>query len=91
MFYHVRVPKKRIAMNVLVGTTPSVEREATNVRGDGGDIYLGMDRGDNMRSETTSHFIKDLDILEPYGNYFHYTKCVGVFGRIGEIGKKEER
>jgi len=38
VFYHVRVPKKRIAMNVLVGTTPSVEREATSVGGDGGDI-----------------------------------------------------
>jgi hypothetical protein len=38
VFYHVKVPKKRIAMNVLVGTTPSVEREATNVGGDGSDI-----------------------------------------------------
>ncbi len=38
VFYHVKVPKKRIAMNVLVGTTPSVEREATSARGDGGDI-----------------------------------------------------
>ncbi len=38
MFYHVRVPKKRITMNVLVGTTLSVEKEATNVGGDGGDI-----------------------------------------------------
>jgi hypothetical protein len=32
------VPKKRIVMNVLIDTTPSVEREATNVGGDGGDI-----------------------------------------------------
>jgi hypothetical protein len=50
-----------------------------------------MDRGDNMRSKIISHFIKGLNILEPYGNYFHYTMCVGVFGRIGEIGKKEKK
>jgi hypothetical protein len=50
-----------------------------------------MDGGNNMRSKIISHFIKGLDILEPYGNYFHYTKCVGIFGRIGEIGKKEKR
>ncbi len=44
-----------------------------------------------MRSKIISCFIKGLDILEPCGNYFHYTKCVGIFGKIGEIGKKEKR
>ncbi len=44
-----------------------------------------------MRSKIISHFMKGLNILELYGNYFHYNKCVGVFGRFGEIGKKEMR
>ncbi len=44
-----------------------------------------------MRSKIISQCIKGLNILEPYGNYFHYIMCVGVFGRIGEIGKKEKK
>lgn len=38
VFYHIMVPKKRKAMYVLVDTTPTIEREATGVGGDGGDI-----------------------------------------------------
>jgi hypothetical protein len=49
VFFHVRVPKKRIHVNVLVNTTPNIESENSRARGDGNDIQLKIDKGNNMR------------------------------------------
>ncbi len=39
MFFHVRVPKRRISMNVQVDATPNVDWvEIPIARSDGGDI-----------------------------------------------------
>jgi hypothetical protein len=49
VFFHVRVPKIRIPMNVLVDATPNVERENLGAKGDGSDVQLRFIRGGNMR------------------------------------------
>jgi hypothetical protein len=49
VFFHVRVPKKNLPMNVPINTTPSVERENLRTRGDGNDIQFEIDKGNNMR------------------------------------------
>jgi hypothetical protein len=57
VFFHVRVPKRRIPLNVQVDATPNVERVKILVVGsDGGDIQIGMDMGNNMKSKIISHF-----------------------------------
>lgn len=46
-------------MNVQVDATPNAERVKILVAGgDGGDIQIGMDMGNNMRSKIISQFIK---------------------------------
>jgi hypothetical protein len=53
-------------MNVQVDATPNVERVQILVsRGDGGDIQIGMDMGNNMRSKIISHFIKGKISMSP--------------------------
>lgn len=66
MFSHVKETKKKIPMNVQVNAIPNVERvEIPVVRGDGGDIQIGMDMGDNMRSKIISNFIKRKISMSP--------------------------
>ncbi len=36
-------------MNVLVNTTPNVEKENPRTKGDGNDIQFKIDKGNNMR------------------------------------------
>jgi hypothetical protein len=53
-------------MNVQVDPTPNVERVEIHVaRGDGGDIQIGMDMGNNMRSKIVTHFIKGKISMNP--------------------------
>jgi len=69
VFFHVRVPKIRIPMNVLVYAAPNVERENLGAKGDGSDVQLRFDRGNNMKSKILSHFIKgkiSLTLMEKF-------------------------
>jgi hypothetical protein len=66
VFSHVKETKKRIPMNVQVDAIPNVERvEIPVVGGDVGDIQIGMDMHNNMRSKIISHFIKGKTSMSP--------------------------
>ncbi len=65
MFFHVKVPKKKIPMNVPIDVTPNVEKENPKVRIDGNDIQLEIDKSNNTRSKIISHFIKGKISLTP--------------------------
>ncbi len=45
-------------MNVHVDATLNVKRENLGAKGDGSDVQLKFDKGNNMRSKILSHFIK---------------------------------
>ncbi len=49
-----------------VDATPNVEKvKIPVIGGDGGDIQIGMDMGNNMRSKIISHFIKGKISMSP--------------------------
>jgi hypothetical protein len=65
VFSHVKVPRIRIPMNVHVDVAPNVKRENVEAKGDGNDVQLIFDKGNNMRSKILSHFIKGKITLSP--------------------------
>ncbi len=70
VFFHVKVPKKKIPMNVPIDVASNVERKNLGARSDGKDIQLKIDKNNNTSSKIIFHFIKGKTSLSPMETIF---------------------